>query len=75
MLELPAIDNDQELDAAMRFQAQEELPMPLEQAVLDHRVLERFDKEKADACACSSWLRAGKPSSSCSPLPQGRAPA
>jgi type IV pilus assembly protein PilM len=42
VLELPIIENAQELDAAIRFQAQEELPMPLEQAVLDHRVLERF---------------------------------
>jgi type IV pilus assembly protein PilM len=42
VIELPAIDNDQELEAAVRFQAQEELPMPLEQAVLAHRVLERI---------------------------------
>jgi Tfp pilus assembly PilM family ATPase len=42
VLELPDIKNDQELEAAVRFQAQEELPMPLEQAVLDHRVIERF---------------------------------
>ncbi len=43
VLELPEIQNDQELEAAVRFQAQEELPMPLEQAVLAHRVLERID--------------------------------
>jgi type IV pilus assembly protein PilM len=43
VLELPAIDNDQELEAAIRFQAQEELPMPLEQAVLDYHGLERVD--------------------------------
>src|SRR5256714_6043941 len=42
VIELPAIDNDQELEAAVRFEAQEELPMPLEQAVLAHRVLERI---------------------------------
>ncbi len=42
VIELPAIDNEQELEAAVRFQAQEELPMPLEQAVLAHRVLERI---------------------------------
>jgi type IV pilus assembly protein PilM len=41
VLELPAIENDQELEAAIRFQAQEELPMPLEQAVLDYHVLDR----------------------------------
>jgi Tfp pilus assembly PilM family ATPase len=43
VIELPKIDNEQELEAAVRFQAQEELPMPLEQAVLAHRVLERID--------------------------------
>ena len=43
VIELPVIDNDQELEAAVRFQAQEELPMPLEQAVLAHRVLERIN--------------------------------
>jgi type IV pilus assembly protein PilM len=43
VLELPAIENDQELEAAIRFQAQEELPMPLEQAVLDYHVLDRVD--------------------------------
>jgi type IV pilus assembly protein PilM len=43
VLELPVMENDAELATAVRFQAQEELPMPLEQAVLDHRVLERID--------------------------------
>jgi type IV pilus assembly protein PilM len=43
VLELPVIDNEQELEAAIRFQAQEELPMPLEQAVLDYHVLDRVD--------------------------------
>jgi type IV pilus assembly protein PilM len=42
VLELPAIDSESELEAAVRFQAQDELPMPLDQAVMDHRVLERF---------------------------------
>src|SRR3954447_21973316 len=46
VMELPAIENEQELDAAIRFQAQDELPMPLEQAVLDHRLLERIDDEQ-----------------------------
>ena len=46
VMELPAIDDEQELDAAIRFQAQEELPMPVEQAVLDHRLLERIDDEQ-----------------------------
>jgi type IV pilus assembly protein PilM len=43
VLELPVIENDRELEAAIRFQAQEELPMPLEQAVLDYHVLDRVD--------------------------------
>jgi type IV pilus assembly protein PilM len=45
VLELPAIESSDELEAAVRFQAQEELPMPLDQAALDHRVLERFTRE------------------------------
>ena len=36
---LPAIDDPKELDAAIRFTAQEQIPMPLDQAVLDHRVV------------------------------------
>ncbi|MEX0992362.1 MAG: pilus assembly protein PilM [Solirubrobacterales bacterium] len=43
VIELPDIEGEQELEAAVRFQAQEELPMPLEQAVLAHRVLEKFN--------------------------------
>src|SRR5205807_5451393 len=46
VIELPRIENERELEAAIRFQAQEELPMPLEQAVLDHRVLERINDDK-----------------------------
>jgi type IV pilus assembly protein PilM len=42
VIELPAIESEQELEAAVRFQAQEELPIPLDQAVLDHRIIERF---------------------------------
>ncbi len=38
-MRLPAIDDPRELDAAVRFQAQEQIPMPLDQAVLDHRVV------------------------------------
>ncbi len=38
-LRLPAIDDPKEMEAAVRFQAQEQIPMPLEQAVLDHRVV------------------------------------
>ena len=38
-LRLPAIEDPDELDSAVRFSAQEQLPMPLEQAVIDHRVV------------------------------------
>jgi type IV pilus assembly protein PilM len=38
-LRLPAIEDPKEMDAAVRFQAQEEIPMPLDQAVLEHQVV------------------------------------
>jgi type IV pilus assembly protein PilM len=38
-LRLPAIDDPAEQEAAVRFQAQEQIPMPLDQAVLDYRVV------------------------------------
>jgi type IV pilus assembly protein PilM len=40
-LRLPLIEDPQELDTAIRFQAQEHLPMPLDQAILDHEVVSR----------------------------------
>jgi type IV pilus assembly protein PilM len=36
---LPAIEDPKELDAAVRFQAAEQMPMPLDQAVLAHQVV------------------------------------
>lgn len=38
-MRLPAIENQGELDAAVRFQAQEQIPMPLDQAILDYQVV------------------------------------
>lgn len=38
-LRLPAIEDPEELDTAVRFQAQDQIPMPLDQAILDHRVV------------------------------------
>jgi type IV pilus assembly protein PilM len=38
-LRLPAIDDPNELAAAVRFSAQEQIAMPLDQAVIDHRVI------------------------------------
>jgi type IV pilus assembly protein PilM len=38
-LRLPAIENPGELEAAVRFSAQEQIAMPLEEAVIEHRVV------------------------------------
>jgi len=38
-LRLPAIEDPKEMDAAVRFQAQEQVPMPLDQAVLEYQVV------------------------------------
>ena len=38
-LRLPAIEDPEQLQAAVRFQAQEQMPMPLDQAVLEHQVV------------------------------------
>jgi type IV pilus assembly protein PilM len=38
-LRLPAIEDPKEMDAAVRFQAQDQIPMPLDQAVLEHQVV------------------------------------
>lgn len=38
-MRLPAIEDPDELAAAVRFQAEEQIPMPVDQAVLDHRVI------------------------------------
>src|SRR4051812_9328101 len=42
-LQLPLIEDDAELDTAIRFRAQEAIPMPLDQAVLDHQVVAKRD--------------------------------
>jgi type IV pilus assembly protein PilM len=38
-LRLPAIEDPRQREAAIRFQAQEQIPMPLDQAVLQHQVV------------------------------------
>ncbi len=38
-IRLPAIEDPAELDSAVRFTAQEQIAMPLDQAVIDHRVI------------------------------------
>lgn len=40
-LELPHIEDDRERDAAVRFQAAEAVPMPLDDAILDHQTVEQ----------------------------------
>jgi type IV pilus assembly protein PilM len=39
MMRLPAIEDHREMEAAVRFQAQEQMPMPLDQAVLEYQVV------------------------------------
>lgn len=38
-IRLPAIEDPKEMEAAIRFQAQEQIPMPLDRAVLEHHVV------------------------------------
>lgn len=38
-MRLPAIEDPKEMAAAVRFQAEEQIPMPLDQAVLEHQVV------------------------------------
>jgi type IV pilus assembly protein PilM len=45
-LRLPAIEDPKELDAAVRFEAEERIPMPLDQAVLDYRVVGGSDSSE-----------------------------
>jgi type IV pilus assembly protein PilM len=39
-IEVPAITDRKQLDAAIRFQAADHIPMPLDEAVLDHQVVQ-----------------------------------
>jgi type IV pilus assembly protein PilM len=43
VIELPYLQNAKELDAAVRFQAQDQIPMPLDQAVIDYTPLDVFE--------------------------------
>src|SRR5579875_2537325 len=42
-IDLPPLTNPKEIASAVEFQAQEHIPMPLEQAVLEHQVLGQVD--------------------------------
>jgi type IV pilus assembly protein PilM len=46
---LPAIEDPKEMEAAVRFQAQEQVPMPLDQAVLEHQVVGGVPAEEGAA--------------------------
>jgi type IV pilus assembly protein PilM len=48
VMELPPLEPGPDLDAAVRFQAQENIPMPLEQAVLDYQPLGRVESEQGE---------------------------
>ena len=41
IMQLPLIEDENEIDTAVRFRAQDQIPMPLDQAVLDHKVISR----------------------------------
>ena len=43
VIELPPIADKKELDAAIRFQAQDQIPMPMDAAVLDYQALDVVD--------------------------------
>jgi len=45
VIELPVLPDPKELAAAVRYQAQDQLPMPLDTAVLDHQPLDIVDTE------------------------------
>jgi len=46
---LPAIEDPKEMEAAVRFQAQEQMPMSLDQAVLEHQVVGGVPGEEGKA--------------------------
>lgn len=47
-LELPVLEDREQIEAAVRFQAQEQIPMPPEQAVLDWEVIGRTAGPQGD---------------------------
>jgi type IV pilus assembly protein PilM len=44
--ELPLIEDPKEIETAVRFRAQDQIPMPLDDAVLDHRVIGRREGDE-----------------------------
>jgi type IV pilus assembly protein PilM len=52
ILELPPVEDDKTLAAAVRFQAEQELPIPLDQAVLDFQRLETVETPAGPRLRC-----------------------
>jgi type IV pilus assembly protein PilM len=48
-MRLPVIEDPKEMEAAVRFQAQEQMPMPLDQAVIEHQVVGGVPAEEGGA--------------------------
>ncbi len=48
MLRLPLIEREDEIDTAVRFQAQDHIPMPIDQTVMEHRVVNRLTNEEGE---------------------------
>jgi type IV pilus assembly protein PilM len=48
-MRLPAIEDHREMEAAVRFQAQEQMPMPLDQAMLEYQVVGGVPAEDGSA--------------------------
>ncbi len=47
-VEIPLVDNDRDRDAAVRFQAAEAVPMPLDDAILDYQLIERVSVDGSE---------------------------
>jgi type IV pilus assembly protein PilM len=47
-MQLPLIEDEKEIDTAVRFRAQDQIPMPLDQAILDHSVISRGTGPEGD---------------------------
>src|SRR5947208_10054278 len=47
-MQLPLIEDEGEIETAVRFRAQDQIPMPLDQAVLHHRVVSRGKGPEGD---------------------------
>ena len=52
VLELPPVEDDKTLAAAVRFQAEQELPIPLDQAVLDFQRLDLIESPTGPKLRC-----------------------